>query len=107
MLKFVKNTIRQRKLFKGLRISNHRQIQIKILGTGCKKCNYLYENALKAVAELKLNADVKIIKDFDVMISSYGVRTLPGLVINEKLASAGQVLAVDKIKMFISQINEL
>lgn len=69
---------------------------IKILGSGCKKCVALRNNA-QAAAEA-MGREVKIVKVTDfVEIAGYGVMSTPGLVIDEKLVSAGKVLSVEEI----------
>lgn len=64
---------------------------IRILGTGCKKCDKLEENT-KAALE-KMGKDAEIIKVSDIReIVSYGVMTTPTLVIDDKVVSSGKVL---------------
>lgn len=69
---------------------------IKILGSGCRKCVTLGENA-KAAAEAA-GREVELVKVTDFAeIAAYGVMSTPGLVIDEKLVSAGRVLSVEEI----------
>ncbi len=69
---------------------------IKILGSGCKKCVALGENA-KAAAEAA-GKQVEIVKVTDFAdIAAYGVMSTPALVVDEKLLSAGKVLSADEI----------
>ncbi|AXI44916.1 thioredoxin family protein [Sulfitobacter sp. SK012] len=69
---------------------------IKILGSGCKKCVALGNNA-KAAAEAVGN-EFEIVKVTDFAeIAGYGVMSTPGLIIDEKLVSAGKVLTVEEI----------
>lgn len=64
---------------------------IKILGSGCKNCEVLANNAEKAIQELGKEAEIIKVTDFqDIM--SYGVMSTPALVIDEKLISSGKVL---------------
>ena len=64
---------------------------IKILGTGCKKCEKLEENTKAALQEL--GKDAEIVKVTDIReIVSYGVMTAPSLVIDDKVVSSGKVL---------------
>lgn len=73
---------------------------IKILGTGCKKCNLLQENAEKAVTSS--GADAQIVKVSDLgEISSYGVMSTPALVVNEIVVSQGKVLKPQEIESFL------
>ena len=71
-------------------------MKVKILGSGCKNCKNLEENAREAVRELGLAAEFEKVTDFKA-IASYGVLKTPGLVVDEKLISSGKVLTVDQI----------
>ena len=69
---------------------------IKILGSGCKRCQALGENAMAAAKAA--GKDAEIVKVTDVaQIASYGVMATPGLVIDEKLVSSGRVLSTEDI----------
>lgn len=74
---------------------------IKILGSGCKKCEKLEESVKKAVAELDLNLTITHITDFG-QIASYGVMSTPALVLNGEVVSFGKVLSVDEVKHILS-----
>lgn len=77
-------------------------MEIKVLGTGCAGCKALHETVKKAVAELGIEAT--IIKEEDLMqIMNYNVMSLPGLVINEKVVSAGKKLSVAEVKAFLTK----
>ena len=73
---------------------------IKVLGAGCENCHRMYENAKEAVKAKGLDIDVEYVTDLQ-KVTSYGVMTLPALVINEKVVSAGKVLKKDDILKFI------
>jgi small redox-active disulfide protein 2 len=63
---------------------------IKILGTGCVRCNAL-ENGLKeAIKELGIDATIEHVRDIR-KIMEYQILATPGLVIDEKLVLAGKV----------------
>ena len=65
---------------------------IKILGSGCKKCVTLADNA-KAAAEAA-GKTVEIVKVTDFAeIAGYGVMSTPALVVDERLLSSGKVLS--------------
>ncbi|MDW7739938.1 MAG: thioredoxin family protein [Bacillota bacterium] len=75
---------------------------IKILGTGCSKCQALERETINALAELNVAADVqKVTKMNEIM--EYDVMMTPALVINDKVKSAGKVLKLDEMKEFIMQ----
>ncbi len=63
-------------------------VSVKILGTGCKKCQTL-EQKVKEVAALN-NIEAEFIKVSDINeIMNYGIMMTPGLVINEIVKSVG------------------
>lgn len=75
---------------------------IKILGTGCTKCQALEKETINALAEMDVAADLqKVIKMDEIM--QYDVMMTPALVINDKVKSAGKVLKPEEIKEFIKQ----
>ena len=69
---------------------------VKILGSGCKKCNELEANTRIALEELGMSAEIDHVFDF-AQIATYGVMTTPALVVNEKVLSFGKVLSADEI----------
>jgi len=70
---------------------------IKILGTGCKKCQKTEENVKEAIKDMKLDATVEKVEDFRA-IMSYGVMSTPAIVIDEKVIVSGKVPSVEEIK---------
>ena len=76
--------------------------EIKILGSGCKKCEKLEESVKKAVIELGLNLPIDYIINF-AQIASYGVMSTPALVLNGEVVSFGKVLSVDEVKYILSK----
>ncbi len=69
---------------------------IKILGSGCKKCLALGENAKLAAEAAGKPAQIVKVTDF-AQIAAYGVMSTPGLVVDEKVLSVGKVLTADEI----------
>uniref|UniRef100_A0A832GPV8 Thioredoxin family protein n=1 Tax=Caldimicrobium thiodismutans TaxID=1653476 RepID=A0A832GPV8_9BACT len=74
--------------------------EIKVLGPGCPKCELLYENVVKAIEELGVEANIVKVKDL-MQIAAHGVMTTPGLIIDGKLVSQGKVLTVEEIKKLL------
>jgi small redox-active disulfide protein 2 len=70
---------------------------IKVLGSGCINCKTLEKRTIEALQELKIDAAVEKVEDYQ-KIASYGIMRTPGLVIDEKVALAGFVPTVEKIK---------
>jgi len=76
---------------------------IKILGSGCPKCQQLEQNAKKAVEELDLKyAQVEHIYDVNKIIEM-GIMMTPAMAIDEKIVSAGKILSVEEIKEIVKQ----
>ncbi len=69
---------------------------IKILGTGCKKCKTLEENARQAAEELGVAAEFTKVTNLND-ISAYVMFT-PALVIDEAVKVEGKVATVEQIK---------
>jgi len=82
--------------------STNSGIVIKILGTGCSNCIALKKVVDEAV--LQLDENITVIKEEDVnKIMEYKVMSMPGLVINEKVISAGKLLSLDEVKEYIKK----
>lgn len=65
-------------------------LSVKILGSGCANCKKLEALARKAIAGLGVEAEVIKVTDYDE-IMKYPILSTPGLVVNEKLVSAGRI----------------
>ena len=75
-------------------------MEIKILGTGCKKCTALYENVVKALEEAEVEASVEKVEDI-VGIMSYDVMSTPALVIDGKVVVSGRSIGTEEIKKYL------
>ena len=65
-------------------------MDIKILGTGCKKCQQLETLTRHAVAEPELDADIDKVTD-PGEIAAWGVMATPALVVDDEVVLAGRV----------------
>ncbi len=73
---------------------------IKILGSGCRNCMILKENAEAALKVTGTEAEIVKVTDFrDIM--AYGVMSTPALVIDERVVSSGRVLSTEQIAKII------
>lgn len=77
---------------------------VKVLGTGCKSCHELYENAREAVHALGLSVEVEYITDLE-KIMAYGVMSTPAIVVNDKVVSAGKVLKKDGVAALLYKMG--
>jgi small redox-active disulfide protein 2 len=74
-------------------------MKIEILGSGCKRCEQLYENTVCAASDFGPSAGIEVKKVNDVnYFAKKGVFMTPGLVIEGKVASVGKVLSVEEVK---------
>lgn len=65
-------------------------MNIKVIGTGCEKCDKLYNNVKEALEETGIQAEVEKIEDL-MEIVKLGVMTSPSLMIDGKLVVSGRV----------------
>jgi small redox-active disulfide protein 2 len=65
-------------------------MDIKILGTGCAKCETLEATTRSAVEELGLTVEFEKVTD-PGEIASWGVMATPALVIDDEVVVAGRV----------------
>ena len=72
-------------------------MNIKVLGPGCMNCKTLEKRTLEALQELRIDAAVEKVQEFQ-KIAAYGIMRTPGLVIDEKVALSGYVPTVEKLK---------
>jgi len=71
--------------------------EIKILGTGCKKCNDLTDKVKSVADSLGLEYEIEKVTDI-AQIVGYGVMTTPALVVNGVVKVSGKIPSEDEIK---------
>ena len=77
-------------------------MDIKILGTGCVKCNQVEKIVKETVSEA--GVDVSIEKIVDIMkIAEYGVVTTPAVIIDGEVKSVGKIPEKKVILKWISK----
>ncbi|MBI3095307.1 MAG: TM0996/MTH895 family glutaredoxin-like protein [Rhodocyclales bacterium] len=77
-------------------------MQIKILGTGCAKCQRLEQLTREVVAELGVEAEFDHVRDMQA-IMAYPIMTTPALVIDEEVMVFGRMPSKDEIAGWIKQ----
>lgn len=70
--------------------------RVKILGSGCAKCNELELNTIAALKQLGMDTAIDHVTDF-TQIAAYGVMTTPSLVVNGRVVSHGKVLKTEEV----------
>ena len=77
---------------------------IEVLGPGCANCHRLEANTRSAVEMAGAEAQIVKVTDY-AKISSYGIMSTPGLVIDGKVVSYGRVPAPGDIAQMLWQID--
>lgn len=80
-------------------------LKIEVLGTGCRKCRKLFEEAEAAVGQSGLPALVEKVESLDD-IMAYGVMMTPALVINGEVKSSGKLPGVATIVSWLNAATE-
>lgn len=69
---------------------------IKILGSGCAKCQRLEQLTREVVAELGLAASFEHVREMD-RIMAYPIMTTPALVVDEEVKASGRIPSKEEI----------
>ena len=77
-------------------------ISVKVLGTGCKKCQNLENKIRELVASNNIDATVEKVTDIQEMVN-YGIMMTPGLIINEKVKSFGIIPKDDQLISWLKE----
>jgi small redox-active disulfide protein 2 len=80
-------------------------LTIKVLGSGCANCKRLEQIARKVVTDMRIEAEVIKVTDYnDIM--SYNILSTPGLVINEKVVSTGRIPSPAEVTSWLANALE-
>ncbi|WP_041272757.1 thioredoxin family protein [Desulfitobacterium hafniense] len=78
---------------------------VKVLGSGCAKCNQLEEATKAALEQLGMDTSIDHVTDFS-QIAAYGVMTTPALVVDGKVVSYGKVLKTEEVVKILQKVRE-
>ena len=76
-------------------------LTIKVLGPGCDNCRKLEALSRQAVSQLAVEAEVIKVTEYPE-IMKYHILSTPGLVINERVVSAGRVPSLAEVTTFVT-----
>ena len=80
-------------------------LTIKVLGSGCANCKRVEQIVRKVVGEMSLEAEVVKVTEYPA-IMAYNILSTPGLVINEKVVSAGRIPSEAEITTWLTDALE-
>lgn len=72
-------------------------MRIKILGSGCAKCNRLEQLTRETLAELGIEAGFEHVREMGE-IMAYPVMTTPALVVDEEVKVSGRIPSKDELR---------
>ncbi len=78
---------------------------VKVLGSGCENCKKVEAIARQAVVNMGFEAQIEKVTDY-AEIMKYPILATPGLVINEKLVSAGRIPTEAEITTWLTSAQE-
>lgn len=76
-------------------------LKIKILGVGCANCRRLEATIRKVIDALAIEAEIEKVTDY-AEIMKWPILSTPGLVINDKLISAGRIPSEKEITTWLT-----
>ena len=79
-------------------------MKIKVLGTGCTRCNTAEAVIREAVATSGVDAEVVKVKDIKE-IAKYAVAVTPGIIVNGQIKSVGKIPTVEEVLNWIREVN--
>lgn len=77
---------------------------VKVLGSGCAKCNQLEAATKAALEQLGMDTTIDHVSDF-AQIAAYGVMKTPALVVDGKVVSFGKVLKTEEVVKILQKVR--
>ncbi len=81
------------------------ELEIKVLGQGCSRCDQVEKDVMEVLAKMNLPADLEHVRDVKE-IGKYGVMGTPAQIINQKVVCVGKVPTKNKIKQWLEQAQK-
>ena len=77
-------------------------INIKVLGTGCPKCNDLEKLTRRVVSDNNIEAEIEKVENImDIM--NYGIMRTPALVVEGEVKFSGRLPSEKELKEILTQ----
>ena len=76
-------------------------VNVKVLGSGCANCKRLEENVRRVAAARGIQITLEKVTDYNDMMK-WNIMQTPGLVVNDKLVSAGRIPKDDEIARLLA-----
>jgi small redox-active disulfide protein 2 len=77
---------------------------VKVLGSGCAKCNALEAATKAALEQLGMDTTIDHVTDF-AKIAAYGVMSTPALVVDGKVVSYGKALKTEEVVTILKKVR--
>jgi small redox-active disulfide protein 2 len=77
---------------------------VKVLGSGCAKCNALEAATKAALTQLGMDTAIDHVTDF-AQIAAYGVMSTPALVVDGKVVAYGKVLKAEEVVAILKKVR--
>ncbi|MCA2004420.1 MAG: thioredoxin family protein [Ignavibacterium sp.] len=81
-------------------------ISVKVIGSGCKKCQALEAKVKDLIVGNNIDAVVEKVSDIQEMMN-YGIMMTPGLVINEQVKSFGIIPKDEQILIWLKNAENI
>lgn len=75
-------------------------MNIKVIGSGCDKCDKTFGIVRECVEEMGIHAEIEKVEDL-IEIVKLGVMSAPSVMVDGKLVIAGQVPTKEQIKKLL------
>lgn len=85
--------------------SGANDLEVKVLGPGCSRCNQLEQDIMAVMDEMNLAGSIEHVTDI-IAIGEYGVMGTPALILNGKVMAVGTVPPKAKLKIWLKKISE-
>ncbi len=77
---------------------------VKVLGSGCAKCNQLEAATKEALNQLGMDSTIEHVTDFS-KIAAYGVMSTPALVVDGKVVAYGKALKTEDVVKILQKVR--